>query len=74
MVTNVIPNVLAFPLAVAIARLNELGVDYEIVKTLPFKKREEFIWREQDAYVVKQTAALDHKVILTVACKCRKEV
>ena len=37
-------------------------------------KHDEFMWRDEDAYVVKQVVTLDHKVVLTVGCKCRKEV
>ena len=69
-----IPNVLAFPLTIAMERLRERGIAYEIIRTLPQKRREELIWRNQDAYVVKQTVTPDYKVILTLACKCRKEV
>jgi hypothetical protein len=69
-----VPNVLAFPLTVAAARLGALNIVYEVIRTLPQKRREEFMWRDEDAYVVKQVVALDHKVILTVGCKCRKEV
>ncbi len=74
MAEYVIPNVLAFPLTIAIERLERLGIVYEIIRTLPQKRREELIWRDQDAYVVKQIVTPDYRVILTVACKCRKEV
>ncbi|MDD4321339.1 MAG: hypothetical protein PHH31_07365 [Acidaminococcaceae bacterium] len=74
MVEYAIANVLAFPLTIAIERLRKQGIAYEVIRTLPQKRREELIWRDQDAYVVKQTVTPDYKVILTVACKCRKEV
>jgi len=74
MAENAIPNVMAFPLTIAMARLEKLGVSYEIIRTLPPKRREEFIWRDEDAYVLKQTIAPDYKAILLVGCKCRKEV
>jgi hypothetical protein len=69
-----IPNILAFSLKVALERLTALHIVYEVVRTLPQKRRDEFMWRDEDAYVVKQEVTLDHKVILTVGCKCRKEV
>jgi len=74
MVRQDVPNVLAFPLIIAAERLGALNISYEVIRTLPQKRREEFMWRDEDAYVVKQVVALDHKVILTVGCKCRKEV
>jgi len=69
-----VPNVLAFPLVVAIERLCALNISYEVIKTFPQKRHDEFMWRDEDAYVVKQVVTLDHKVVLTVGCKCRKEV
>jgi hypothetical protein len=69
-----VPNVLAFPMLIAVERLCALNIPYEVIRTFPQKRRDEFMWRDEDAYVVKQVVTLDHKVVLTVGCKCRKEV
>ncbi|MEA5092228.1 hypothetical protein SDC9_31347 [bioreactor metagenome] len=74
MVRQEVPNVLAFPLGIAIERLCALNIPYEVIRTFPQKRHDEFMWRDEDAYVVKQVVTLDHKVVLTVGCKCRKEV
>lgn len=74
MAENAILNVLAFPFLIARERLEKAGIVYEVIRTLPPKRRDEFIWRDEDAYVIKQTIAPDYKVILIVGCKSRKEV
>lgn len=69
-----IPNVLAFLLPAAQEILHKAGYEVQVVKTLAAKLPKEFVWRDDAAYVLKQVMAPDHKIILTVGCKTRKEV
>jgi len=68
------PNVLAFHLPIALKILNQAGFEVKLVKTVAAKLPKEFVWRDDDAYVLKQVVTPDHKIILTVGCKTRKEV
>lgn len=62
-----IPNVLALPLAEAVRRLEEAGVDYELRTLLPPRDNEEdFAGREIRKYVVRQQELSANKIVLTI--------
>ena len=70
-----IPDVLALPLAEAIARLEAAEIGYTVAATQPPRRQNEVVAEKIAVeYVVRQSLLSDNKVALVTVKKYRKEV
>ena len=69
-----IPDVLALPLAEAIARLEAAEIGYTVAATQPPRQNEVVAEKIAVEYVVRQSLLSDNKVALVTVKKYRKEV
>ena len=70
-----IPDVLALPLAEAIARLEAAEIGYTVAATQPPRRQNEVVAEKIAVeYVVRQSLLPDNKVALVTVKKYRKEV
>ena len=69
-----IPDVLALPLAEAIARLETAEIGYTVADTQPRRQNEVVAEKIAVEYVVRQSLLSDNKVALVTVKKYRKEV
>ena len=70
-----IPDVLALPLAEAIARLEAAEIGYTVADTQPPRRQNEVVAEKIAVeYVVRQSLLSDNKVALVTVKKYRKEV
>ena len=70
-----IPDVLALPLAAAIARLETAEIGYTVADTQPPRRQNEVAAKKIEVeYVVRQRLRHDNKVALVTVKKYRKEV
>mgnify|MGYP000462226940 CR=1 FL=1 len=70
-----IPDVLALPLAEAIARLETAEIGYTVADTQPPRRQNEVVAEKIAVeYVVRQSLLSDNKVALVTVKKYRKEV
>ena len=69
-----VPDVLGYKLVLAEKALEEAGWEWTIEETVPYKRREGFVRRQEDAYVLRQTLTPDNKLVLLVGYKVGKEV
>ncbi|MCC8158781.1 MAG: hypothetical protein LIO50_06125 [Phascolarctobacterium sp.] len=70
-----IPDVLALPLAEAIARLEAAGIGYTVAVTQPPRRQNEVLAEKIAVeYVVRQSLLSDNKVALVTIKRYRKEV
>jgi hypothetical protein len=67
--TPYIPDLLARPLAEAVKMAEEAGWQVEIVKAEPYFHRDSLVWRDENAYVIKQSVKPDHILTLIVGCQ-----
>lgn len=63
------PDVLARPLSYAMKLLHAQGWETQIVRAKPFFHSTTQVWRDADAYVLKQSRAADNIIQLIVGCK-----
>jgi len=69
-----IPDVLALPLAEAIARLEAAEIGYTVATAPPRRQNEVVAEKIAVEYVVRQSLLSDNKVALVTVKKYRKEV
>ena len=67
--TAMAPDLLARPLAKALAMAEKAGWQVEIRRAEPFFRRKELVWSDGRAYVLKQVVESDHKLLLYVGCR-----
>lgn len=63
------PDVLARPLSYALKTLHAQGWETEVVRAEPYFHHATQVWRDADAYVLKQSRAADNIIQLIVGCK-----
>jgi hypothetical protein len=64
-----VPDLLARPLPLALKMAAEAGWSVEVKRAEPFFRRKELVWSADHAYVLKQIAGPDHKLLLIVGCQ-----
>ena len=63
------PDVLARPLSYALRKLEQAGWQVQVGRAEPYFHHRVQVWRDDSAYVLRQTVLSDHRLQILVGCK-----